>query len=202
MNSTPAATRLTDWLGIAASIACAIHCAAMPFVVMLLPALGLSFLADESFHRVMVVVCSLLAGAAFLPGFKRHRRWMPIGVAAIGLSLIATAAFGFEDTCCPSCVAEVRDATAGHPAETETLPVCTLECCESSSARVTPETEAAPETDKTTGTEATVAASLIGRATPWLTPIGGLLLVAAHLTNRQLSCHRDCCPAGSGDGKS
>ena len=81
-----------DWIGVAASIACAIHCAVMPFVVFLLPALGLSFLADEAFHQVMVVVCSFFAIAAFVPGFKRHRRLLPLAVGVVGLSLISTAA--------------------------------------------------------------------------------------------------------------
>ena len=33
----------TDLIGVVASIACAIHCAAMPFIVGFLPAMGLSF---------------------------------------------------------------------------------------------------------------------------------------------------------------
>ena len=41
-----------DWLGIGASVLCAIHCAAMPFVVGLLPLIGLSFLADPAFQGV------------------------------------------------------------------------------------------------------------------------------------------------------
>ena len=44
-----------DWLGIVASVGCAIHCAAMPFVFAYLPALGLSFLADEAFHKWMAL---------------------------------------------------------------------------------------------------------------------------------------------------
>ena len=78
----------SDWMGVVASIACAIHCAAMPFVAMFLPMLGLSFLLDDSFHQVMVIVCSALAIAAFIPGFRRHGHVLPICVGIIGLSLI------------------------------------------------------------------------------------------------------------------
>ncbi|MEO9591829.1 MerC domain-containing protein [Rhodopirellula bahusiensis] len=63
-----------DWIGIVASIGCAIHCAAMPFVIAFLPALGLSFLADESFHQWMALACFLFAIAAFVPGFRKHRQ--------------------------------------------------------------------------------------------------------------------------------
>ena len=40
-----------DWAGMIASIGCAIHCAAMPLVLAYLPTLGLSWLADEVFHK-------------------------------------------------------------------------------------------------------------------------------------------------------
>ena len=41
---------LADWTGMVASIGCAIHCAAMPHVLAYLPALGLTWLADEGFY--------------------------------------------------------------------------------------------------------------------------------------------------------
>ena len=70
VNSGVSAWR--DWLGMVASIGCAIHCAAMPFVIAYLPALGLSFLADESFHKWMALVCFLIAIVAFIPGVRKH----------------------------------------------------------------------------------------------------------------------------------
>ena len=66
IGSVPAsapAKAYPDWIGVAASLLCAIHCAAMPFVVGFLPLLGLSFLADPSFHQWMVAVCLALAAA-------------------------------------------------------------------------------------------------------------------------------------------
>ena len=56
-----------DWVGVVASFGCAVHCAAMPFVISFLPALGLSFLANEMFHRWMALACFLIAMAAFVP---------------------------------------------------------------------------------------------------------------------------------------
>lgn len=79
-----------DSLGILASIGCAIHCAAMPFVVRFLPMLGLSFLADESFHQWMAVGCFFIALAAFVPGIFQHGRFAPL--AAGGQSV-------FRDSC-------------------------------------------------------------------------------------------------------
>ena len=46
----------TDFAGIAASLGCAIHCAAMPFVIGYLPNLGLTWMAREGFHQWTAVV--------------------------------------------------------------------------------------------------------------------------------------------------
>ena len=69
--------RMSTWqdsLGMVASIGCAIHCAAMPFVIAYLPALGLSFLADEAFHQWMALVCFLIAIGAFDGAFNEANR--------------------------------------------------------------------------------------------------------------------------------
>ena len=90
-------TSMSSWgdsLGIIASVGCAIHCAAMPFVIAYLPLLGLSFLADEAFHKWMALVCFLIAIAAFVPGIKKHGNWIPVSIAAFGLVFITFAAFG------------------------------------------------------------------------------------------------------------
>lgn len=172
----------TDWVGVAASVACAIHCAAMPFVVALLPMMGLSFLADESFHQVMVVVCSVLAAAAFIPGLRRHRRLLPMGVASVGLMLIATAAFALEGECCVAC-----DTEAPTLAISEATDECEEACCE----------HCAVESQTADAADAPAQASIVSALSPfafWITPLGGLLLVSAHLTNRKFSCQCGCCP--------
>ena len=181
----------TDWLGVTASIACAIHCAAMPFVAVFLPMLGLSFLMDDSFHQVMVVVCSSIAIAAFIPGFRRHRRLLPICVGAIGLSLISTAAFALEGHCCQSCAA-VPSGIVPSGTTTESAPtVCTEACCDAAALAAPPPFSTPPQTSEV------ATASTLGPFIPWITPLGGLLLVAAHLTNRQFSCRCGCCPKAS-----
>lgn len=171
-------------MGITASVACAIHCAAMPFVVALLPMLGLSFLADESFHQVMVVVCSGLAAAAFLPGLQRHRRLLPVGIAAVGLSMISAAAFGLEGDCCVACESPAVIV--------ETAPVAAEACSEAGCEHCELAFVGSPFP-----AEPRMAsfASLFGPATTWITPLGGLLLVSAHLTNRRFSNRCDCCPS-------
>lgn len=77
-----------DRLGATASFLCAIHCAAMPFVIALLPLLGLSFLASHRFEEIFVSCACVLAGGALISGYRRHRRRLPMLFAVPGLLLL------------------------------------------------------------------------------------------------------------------
>ena len=185
---------LSDWLGVTASVACAIHCAAMPFVVAFLPMLGLSFLADETFHRVMVFVCLALAAVAFIPGWKRHRRLVPAGIATAGLCLIATAAFALEGECCSACEAHSTSGLANGAdvvAASFDAEASEEACCEHCESTGTAATKLAATGETTEKQLAGIGLPFL----PWVTPLGGLLLVTAHLTNRRFSC--GCCPTTS-----
>lgn len=209
-----------DWLGIGASLTCAVHCAAMPFVVGFLPMLGLGFFADPAFHQWMVAVCLALAVLAFVPGWRRHRRVGPVLIATGGLSLIAGAAFAGHDECCPtSATIPERQSSLAAPVEltpesapeltpkliasdhagVKDAPTCaatTCGGCSSSTQTPAPTTAPAPlEVEPTTNAQLTTQASVQRSVWPWITPAGGLLLVVAHLFNRQLVCR--CCEPGA-----
>ncbi|MDR6936168.1 MerC domain-containing protein [Luteibacter sp. 3190] len=77
-----------DRLGATASFLCAIHCAALPFVIALLPLIGLSFLADHRFEAGFVGFACVLASVALVSGFRRHRRRLPLLLAVPGLLLL------------------------------------------------------------------------------------------------------------------
>ena len=174
-----------DWLGIVASIGCAIHCAAMPFVFAYLPALGLSFLADEAFHKWMALVCFLIAIVAFIPGIRKHKSWLPISVGAFGLALITFAAFGLAGQCCSSCAASTS-AVAAPASTADAAPGCDqCENCQSCNAGEINSSTASstPEEQK----------NLLSTLTPWITPVGGIFLVCAHLLNRRYGCLCGCC---------
>ena len=63
-----------DRLGAMASFLCAIHCALLPFVLTLLPLLGLCMLALTS----------------LIGGYRRHRRPLPLSLALPGLTLLVS----------------------------------------------------------------------------------------------------------------
>ena len=159
---------LADGAGLVASVACAIHCAAMPLVIGYLPMLGLSWLADPSFHRVMAIACFMLALWAFLPGFRRHGSLTPTFFGSVGVGLLALAAFGLEGECCPSCA-----SVAAQPVSGCTDAGCTA-CAASAPAP-------APEAD----------AAALAWALPLITPVGGVFLIAGHVSNHRRSCA--CC---------
>lgn len=195
----------SDSVGMIASIACAIHCAAMPFVIAYLPSLGLSFLADESFHQWMAVACFFIALTAFVPGLRKHKRLTPVIVGSVGLVLISTAAFGFAGECCVACEANANSeanlaSQANASTEATALVACDEECCSLCSAEIAgisglaqdaPDDFVAAETKS--ASVGPGASALVDAAVPWLTPLGGLILVTAHLLNRRYGCLCGCC---------
>ena len=175
----------SDLLGVIASIGCAIHCAAMPMVVSYLPLFGLEFLADESFHRWMAVICFVIALAAFVPGWRKHRKLVPAAVGAFGLGVISATAF-FSTDCCSSCESLLF---ADRPVLEASDPnACTESCCQQ------PDIESQ---NLATGSDATLSQTpgqfLQAGFTLWLTPLGGFLLITGHLLNHRSKCRCECC---------
>ena len=87
----PVASRwwhLVDRVGATASFLCAIHCALLPFVLTLLPLLGLGFLAGHRFERDFVLFAASLALFALISGYRRHRYPLPLRLALPGLTLL------------------------------------------------------------------------------------------------------------------
>ncbi len=63
-----------DWLGVACSVGCAIHCAAMPVLLSILPSLtAVRWMADPLFHQVVAVLCAAIVALAILPAWRKHR---------------------------------------------------------------------------------------------------------------------------------
>lgn len=182
IETAPGNAVAADTAGLVASIACAIHCAAMPIVIGYLPLLGLSWLADAAFHRVMALVCFALAMAAFVPGWRRHGSVAPALFGVAGVGLLAFAAFGLEGGCCEGCATAASAPQGASGCSDSACVLCQDEPTVDQSAElITP-----PPT--------------IGRkVVPFLTPLGGVLLVAGHLVNRRKACGcRDngCCLGG------
>ena len=88
-----------DRVGLVASFVCAVHCAAMPFVIALLPLVGLSVFADPRTEWAFVAISLVVGLASLLPSyFGKHRRTKPLMLFATGLALILIARTSFADT--------------------------------------------------------------------------------------------------------
>lgn len=79
---------VADRVGATASFLCAIHCAALPFVLAVLPFIGLGFLADHAFERGFVMFASALALVSLISGYRHHHRPLPLLLALPGLALL------------------------------------------------------------------------------------------------------------------
>jgi hypothetical protein len=87
-----------DRIGLLTSCVCALHCAAMPFVIALLPLFGLSILADPRTEWAFVAISLVVGLSSLLPSyFGRHRRTKPLVLFGTGLAMILIARTSFED---------------------------------------------------------------------------------------------------------
>lgn len=77
-----------DRVGATASLLCAVHCALLPFVLALLPLIGLEFLAGHTFERVFVACAATLASASILFAYRRHRRPQALFLMLPGIALL------------------------------------------------------------------------------------------------------------------
>ncbi|HJU27491.1 MAG TPA: MerC domain-containing protein [Rhodanobacteraceae bacterium] len=79
---------LVDRVGATASLLCAVHCALLPFVLALLPLIGLEFLAGHTFERIFVACAATLAAASILVAYRRHRRPHALFLMLPGIALL------------------------------------------------------------------------------------------------------------------
>lgn len=77
--------RWVDSFGSLSAFVCAIHCALLPFVLALLPALGLGVLATAGFEYGYVAFATVLALASLWLGYRRHRVYRALAFLVPGL---------------------------------------------------------------------------------------------------------------------
>jgi hypothetical protein len=91
---SPHFPRVRAWLdrvGATGSLVCAAHCALLPLLIALLPALGLSAWLGESFERAFVVFATLLGVSSLASGYRRHRVLRALGLLLPGLAVLWVA---------------------------------------------------------------------------------------------------------------
>ena len=185
-----------DWTGLAASIACGIHCAAMPLLLSYLPSFGLSWLAHEGFHQWMTVACFLFAAAAFVPGWRKHKSLVPAFSGVIGITLLSLSAFVFGDECCAAAAQNQGSQSAACTDAACTDAACTDAACADAACADAACTDAAcTDSACTACSEEEIGQSpevstqyQFATFTNWLSPLGGLFLVIGHIANHRKNC--------------
>ena len=88
---------VADGIGVLGASVCAVHCIAMPTLLVLGAAVPIVFLEDESFHRMMLWFLVPAAVLAFSLGCWRHRdRWVLL-LGALGLTGIVLSGMVLHD---------------------------------------------------------------------------------------------------------
>ncbi len=82
---------LTDKLAIGLSLTCAIHCLALPLLLILLPSMAALQLDNEAFHLWMVIAVLPTSIYALTLGCKQHKRYQLLILGSIGLLLLIMA---------------------------------------------------------------------------------------------------------------
>ncbi|MCP3142567.1 MerC domain-containing protein [Pyxidicoccus xibeiensis] len=94
--NAPVASRW-DGLGQLVSALCIVHCVGVPLVLGLLPAAVAGLLEDEAVHHWLLLLVTVTALAAFVPGWRHHRRGSAAALAGVGLALLLGGAFGVPE---------------------------------------------------------------------------------------------------------
>lgn len=82
----------SDKMAISLSFLCAIHCMAMPLILILLPGLSTLSLDNEIFHRWILVAVIPTSIYALTMGCRKHRRFQFMILGILGLILLMIAA--------------------------------------------------------------------------------------------------------------
>jgi uncharacterized membrane protein YoaK (UPF0700 family) len=78
-----------DAFGIAASVACAIHCAVLPLILSSLPLFGINIIENQGFEFLMIALAFVVGVYSLYHGRKRHHHsYYPMVLFAAGISLL------------------------------------------------------------------------------------------------------------------
>jgi hypothetical protein len=123
-----------DRLGIAASMACAIHCIVAPLLLLLLPAVG-SIWSHPSVHWILAALVLPLALIVVSRGYRHHRHRSAVIAAILGAALIVAGllipAANTEPSAAMSALADTPQSHQPMQLTHAAAESCTNTCCPS-----------------------------------------------------------------------
>ena len=86
-----------DGVGIATSIACAIHCGILPFIAPMLPLLGVNVNHNGLFEWSMICIAFFVGSYSLYHGYKKHHHQLtPVILFIIGFTFLITKQFSLS----------------------------------------------------------------------------------------------------------
>ena len=83
-----------DGLGIATSLACAIHCIVLPLLLTSLPLFGINIIHNVFFEWAMILLAFIVGVYALVHGYKtHHKNMLPVFLFTAGFLLLITKQF-------------------------------------------------------------------------------------------------------------
>lgn len=83
-----------DGLGIATSVACAIHCIVLPLILTSLPLFGSDIIHNLYFEWGMIGLAFVIGTYALVHGYKTHHRsYLPLAIFVAGFAFLVTKQF-------------------------------------------------------------------------------------------------------------
>jgi hypothetical protein len=86
-----------DDIGMVSSVACAIHCLLLPFLITILPYFGLVFLVDETFEIIMLILSMIMALFSLCFGYKIHKNKVIFFLFSLGIVMLLLGNFAHEN---------------------------------------------------------------------------------------------------------
>ena len=201
-----------DFIGMAASVLCLIHCLALPWLIALLGTFLGAYVESPHFHNVMLALAIAIGLPVFIASFMKYKSKLILFTGVTGLALTAFGTIQ-EDPCCPvptevkvgECASIACETVCSTEKKTAVTPLaraksdcastaCETECATEKKASVAPLAGAKSDCDLTAcetecAAEKTEAAKSISLGDKPLLqgfnaiPLGVTLLIFAHFMN-------------------
>lgn len=85
-----------DKVGATASSLCAIHCMIMPFIITILPLLGLGFLSSEWVEWTLFGLSAIIGISSLCLGYRKHKNRIAPIILTIGLAFLGLGRYAHE----------------------------------------------------------------------------------------------------------
>lgn len=87
-----AAGTALDRAGICVSAVCLAQCVVLSLTIVLAPVISLGIFGSDAFHRILLAIILPLSLAAFVMGYRAHRRGLLLVAGLAGMVMVVAAA--------------------------------------------------------------------------------------------------------------